>query len=158
MSDILGTGEPKLIGTGSPDSTTRILYYSILDPQFSEKVFKIFESPVSASGKRTYKTRGRYATFSVDVLLCRYVDNSLAIGSLPTAKQMASTLLSYEDKDVVFYPFKDGATYGDGFGKPIKNAANVNVNCRLIDVNFSFLENISGDYDVITLICKTHSS
>lgn len=163
MSDsIFGTGVPKFIGTGSPDSATRILHYSNLDPKFSDKRSNIFESPVSSSGKRTYKVKGapenngRYGEFFVEVFLNRYDENSLGIASLPTAKAFANTLFSYEDKDVIFYPFKDGAADGDGLGKPIKNNANEDVYCHLFDIQWSFLEDISNSYDVMILRFMTN--
>ena len=156
MSSIFGIGVPKFTGTGSPDSTTRILYYSILDPKFSEKIYKIFDSPVSVSGKRTYKTRGRYATFYVTVNLYLYDSNPHGISSLPNAKTFANTLLSYEDKDVIFYPFKDGSTLGDGAGKTLKNASAETVNCRLVDLDFDFIEKRGGMFDVVTLTFMTN--
>lgn len=156
MSSIFGIGVPKFTGTGSPDSTTRILYYSILDPKFSEKIYKVFDSPVSASGKRTIKTRGRYATFYVTVKLYLYDSNPHRIESLPNAKTFANTLLSYEDKDVVFYPFKDGSADGDGNGKPIKNASAESVTCRLLDLDFDFVDKVGGSFDVVTLTFITN--
>ena len=151
MSSIFGIGVPKFTGTGSPDSTTRTLHYSVLDPKFSEKIYKVFDSPVSTSGKRTIKTRGRYASFYVTVHLHLYDSNPHGIAALPNAKTFANTLLSYEDKDVIFYPFKDGAAAGDGNGKPIKNASAETVYCRLIDLDFDFKDRVGALYDIVTL-------
>lgn len=156
MSSIFGIGVPKFTGTGTPDSTTRTLFYSELSPVFSEKVYKIFETPVGDSGKRTYKSRGRYATFSVMVHLHKYDTDPAGIGSLPDAASLAAILLSYEDQDVIFYPFKDGSAAGDGLGKPVKNAAGTTIYCRLIDLQFDFLEKVGSKYDIVTLTFLTN--
>lgn len=146
MSDIFGTNISKFIGTGTPDSNTVTLNYSIVDPKFSEKVFKVFESPVSSSGQRTYKNKGRYATFYVVVYLFNYDINPRNYANLPSAKTMANTLLTYENQDVRFYPFNN----------EIKNSANANVHCRLIDLEFDFMEKIGSKHDIVTLTFMTN--
>lgn len=156
MSSLFGIGVSKFTGTGTPDSLTQILYYSTLDPVFSEKVLKMFESVVSSSGKRTWKVKGRYATFNVFVHLHKYDTNPLGIGGLPSSKTFYSTLLTYENNDVVFYPFKDGVADGDGLGKAIKNSASANVNCRLVDIQNDFLIKPGSRLDVCTLVFKTN--
>ena len=105
MSGIFVAGVARFVGTGTPDSNTVILYNSVLEPNFSEKSMIMFESPVSEAGTRTWKNRGRHATFDVFVNLHKYDTAAPGSGIYATAKAFASALLTYENQDVVFYPF-----------------------------------------------------
>jgi len=142
MSSVFGTGVPVFTGSGTPDSTTITLFYSTLQPSFSEKVMKMFESPVSADGVRTFKNKGRHATFTVIVNLYKYdlTPKASADAWTQSAKAMAAKLLTYENQNMTFYPFA---------------SPGYSLQCHLVDINFSFLENVGSVHDVCALTFKT---
>lgn len=157
MSKVFGLGVPKFVGTGSPDSGTLILYYSNLDPQWSDKRQKMFESPVSESGHRTWKVKGKHASFTVMVHLHKYDVTPPAAGAeYQTSKAFVKKLLTYEDKDVTFYPFKDAATLNDGAGLPLKDASSNTITCHIADLQFDFLEKAGSRFDVCTITFVTN--
>ena len=143
---ICGLGEPKFTGTGDPDSNTVILYHSTMEPKYQEALLKVFESVLT--GHRTLKVKWTHASFTITVNLFDYTTS-------PTPLEKAKTIYSYLYKDVIFYPFKDGAAYGDGLGKAIKNSSLVNVNCKIIDIQPGELELNSGK-DVFVLTVQTN--
>lgn len=151
MSSVFGVSVPKFVGTGDPDSNTVILYWSILDPKFSDKRQKMFESPVSQSGHRTWKVRGKHASFDVMIHLSKW-----DIPGVSDAKGFVSNLLRYEDKDVYFYPFKDAAVIGDGLGLPLKDASDNLITCHIADIQFDFLEKRTAEFDVCTITFVTN--
>ena len=151
MSNVFETGLPRFVGTGTPDSNGVILYYSILDASFSEKVMKMFESPVATAGTRTWKYKGRHATFSVTVHLHKYDSNPPSTGIYASAKAFVAALLTYEDQDVNFYPFYDA-----GAEKPIKDTAGALVTCHIVDIKFDFLERVGSLFDICTITFQTN--
>lgn len=151
MSLVFGTNVPKFVGTGDPDSATVTLYYSILEPSWSEKSQKMFESPVSSTGHRTWKYKGRHASFKVFVHIMKH---QLFGGSV--AKTWVSNLLRYDGKDVIFYPFKDAAVAGDGNGLPLKNSSDATITCRIANIEFDFLQKAGSLYDVCTITFITN--
>lgn len=151
MSTVFGISVPKFVGTGDPDTATVFLHCSILDPQFSDKRQKMFESPVSASGHRTWKVKGKHATFQVFIHLSKY-----DVTGISTAKEFVANLLRYEDKDVHFYPFKDAVSENDDLGLPLKDAANNLITCHIADIQFDFLEKRGAMYDVCTITFMTN--
>ena len=147
-SSIFGVGVCAIQGTGTPDSTKRIIYYSVMTPNYSDKRMQMFESPIDTTGTRTYKYRGRYAEFDVMIYLFKYDWNYLAIAGLPSAKTMANTILSYDNQDVLFYPVNTGSA--------IKDSSGSTVSCHVTDVQFSFLDKVGNTQDICTFHLKTN--
>ena len=153
MSTVFEIGPATFTGNGTPDSDTVIIYYGILEPSFSEEVLKMFESPISEAGTRTWKYKGRHATFEVLVHLHKYdLATKPSISAWhQSAKAMAKKLISYYNQDVTFYPF-----YDSGNALPIKDSADAVVYCRLMHIDFNFLKKPGNAYDICTLTFKTN--
>lgn len=150
VDSVFGKGCPQFI----VGATTVSLYYSVLDAKWSEKEQKLFASPISASGDRTYKVRGKYATFQVGIHLHKYDTNPAGYVGLSSAYDTAQLLLSLEDQDGTFYPFTTGWTpYG---AQPIKDSSDNIVPCRLFDIQPDFLEKAGGKFDYWTLTFLTN--
>lgn len=137
---IIGLGVPKFTGTGDPNSSTVSLTHSVLEASYNESVLKTFQSVLNK--ERTYADPGAHASFKVIINLFKYA----------APKTTAATLYSYLFKDVIFYPYSDGATLSDGNGKAIQNSSSVNIRCRIINIEYATLDPISNqDIAVITL-------
>lgn len=134
MSTVFETGVPKFVGT---DTNGVTLYYSTIEI-VPEKTQKMFQSPVSNSGHRTWKIqgtaadKGRHITFNVHMELHKFDSNPLS-SPYNTAKSVAALLLNYEDDDVTFYPF-----YNAGNELAVKNNAGTIVKCHFVDIRFGF--------------------
>lgn len=144
MSSIFGTGYSSFTGNGSPDSNTVVIYHSTLEPNFSEKISKMETSPVSTTGKRSFKTKGRHATFTVLVHLHKYdrATKPSADAWTQSSSLMAAKLITYLHHDVIFYPF---TTPGYGI-----------TTCHLTEIKFDFLRKIGAKYDICILTFKTN--
>lgn len=153
MSTIFENGVVAFTGNGTPDSDEVLIYYSILEPSFSEKAMKMFDSPISTTGTRTWKHKGIHATFEVLVHLHKYDNTPKPSVSAwhQTAKAMAKKLLTYQDKDVTFYPF-----FNESNKLPLKDSSNNVVYCHLVNIDFNFLKKPSNVYDICTLTFKTN--
>ena len=149
MSGVFETGVPLFTGSGDPDTLEVYLYHSIIDPSFSEKTMKMFESPVSADGDRTFKNKGRHATFTVTVNLHKF-DSSPGTGIYASSKAYAANLLRYENKNVYFYPF-----YNISNPLGVKDSGGTLVPCHLTDIKFGFLERAGSLHDVCTITFVT---
>lgn len=153
MSNIFGTGKPSFKGTGTPDSNDVILYHAtIITSDFSEKVMKMFDSPVAGSGQRTWKHKGRHATFQVLVHLHKYDTEPPSTGIYATAKAFAQALLTYENQDVQFCPFYTSG----GANIYLKNSFNTVISLHVVSIEFDFLKKISSQYDIATITFKTN--
>lgn len=142
-----GNGIPQFIGTGDPDSTTRVLYYSrFVDTQFSENIMQMFQSPISAV--RTWKHKGEHALFAVEVLLYKYTSNPRSIVGLPAAKTFLSTLFTYKNKDVKFYLSTDGP--------PLKNTAGAEITCHVVSIMPAFEDMTTFSNDKAVIVFKTN--
>ncbi len=136
------------------NSQTRIYLYNskFLTFKLNEKVAKMFESPISDVGKRTWKTKGSYATFEILVHLFKFDQNPLS-SPYNTAKSVASLYLQHEDTDVSFYPFS-GST---GEGLPLRKvASNDPVLCHIANIDFDFLERAGNMFDVCKITFITN--
>lgn len=144
-SSVFPSGVPSFL---PQNSQTRImLYYSVLDASFSEKVAKMFQSPISEVGKRTWKTKGKYASFKVMVHLHKF-DSAPLASPYDSAKSIANLLLSYEDQDVSFYPFSGQL----GSGLPLRKVASDNpALCHIANIDFDFLDKAGNTFDVCTI-------
>ena len=143
MSNILGNGIPQFVGTGTPDSATRVLNYAtIIEPSLSEQITQMNESIISF--KRNWDNKGRHATVVVEVKLDLYDSNPLGIASLPAAKTFFNTLCSYEHQDVYFHLSTNGPRF--------KNTSNTDITLHLenIEMTFDNLEGLIGDKAILT--------
>jgi len=133
MSSVFPTGVPRFLDWGT--SNGLILYHSILTANFSEKVYKMFESPVSATGHRTWKFKGKHASFNVKILLYKFdaVHGGTGSGDYASAKIFFDKLLSYEDHEISFYPFMDGSSTES----PLRDDAGSTVSCQLENIIWS---------------------
>lgn len=118
MSEILGNGIPQFIGTGTPDTTTRILYYATLtDLSLSEDISSLNESVINYL--RTNDYLGRHATIIATVLLGLFTSNPKGYTGLPTAKSFFNTLMTYEHKDVKLHLSTNGPCFKNTDGDDI---------------------------------------
>lgn len=151
MSNVFESGVPKFVGTGTPNSNGVTLYYSVLDANFSEKVMKMFESPVSTAGTRTWKYKGRHATFNVTVHLHKFDSKPLS-SPYNSAKSVAALLLTYDNQDIQFYPF-----YNSLNELGIKNLAGTLITCHIENISFDFLEKVGSRFDICTITFRTNA-
>lgn len=155
MSTVFESGTPKFIGS---DSNGVSLYYSTLTIE-EEKTQKMFQSPVSVTGHRTFKNQGtvedhaRHMTFRVHIEIHKFDDGALSgLGTeYATAKAFANYLLGYEDDDVTFYPF-----YNASNELAVKNNAGTIVKCHLVSITFKFKVNEGAIGDVCDLVFMTN--
>jgi hypothetical protein len=157
MSTVFETGTPKFIGS---DTNGVSLYYSILTFT-EEKTQKMFQSPVSETGHRTFKNQGtvadhaRHMTFNVHIELHKFDtirdDSPFDAPPYDSAKAFANLLLTYEDDDVTFYPF-----YNSGNELAVKNNADSIVKCHLVSITFNFKDNAGALGDVCDLVFMTN--
>jgi hypothetical protein len=155
MSTVFETGVPMFTGIAPADTTERLLSYSTIEFQ-SEKVQKMFQSPVSSTGHRTWKIQGtaanhaRHLTFNVHVELHKFDSNPLT-SPFDSAKAAAALLLTYEDTDVYFYPFFNVLNY-----LGVKNSAGVLVPCHLVEIQFGWKVLAGALLDVCDLTFMTN--
>jgi hypothetical protein len=139
-----GTGSPKFVGTGTPDSNTVTLDYAVtdflyIDPRFVEHVSVV-------DGQRNWIQVGNHSEFTVRLNVYKYTTS-------PTPKEKFQSIMTYLGQDVLFYPHSDG--------NPIKNSSSVNVNFTLVsvvrvDLPASAPFNTTADYkDVLVLTFKS---
>jgi hypothetical protein len=153
MSSVFESGVPKFIGS---DTNAVTIYYSTLE-MIEEKTQKMFQSPVSASGHRTFKYQGavedhaRHMTFNVHVELHKFDSNPGIVSPYLSAKEFATCLLDYEDDDVTFYPF-----YNDSNQLAVKNNAGTVVKCHLVQIKFGFKVQAGALLDVCDLVFMTN--
>lgn len=145
MSGVFPNGVSSFLESGG--STRKVLYYSTLVEWTPERSQKMFESPVSTTGLRTWKYKGEYATFKIKMLLHKF-DSDPLTAPYNTAKSVANLLLDYENTDVSFYPF------GELSGSPITAVSTSNhVPCRmLLDFDFEIKEGALLDVCYLTFI------
>jgi len=129
---IFGIGVPKFVGTGTPDLNTVILDYSTLDPKWSDA--RLIEHQSAISGKINYIALGYYASFVVTVQLHKYTS--------PTPSAKFTTLMSYLNQLVYFYPHKDGSSDGDGLGKPMKNSSGTQIKYFIKRISPYYIDNL----------------
>lgn len=152
MSTIFEIGVPVFT---APNLDNVIFYYSNIE-MIQEKTQKMFQSPISASGHRTFKVQGtaanhaRHLTFNIRVELHKFDSEPLA-APYNSAKAFASYLLSHEDENGTFYPFYNGANL-----LPVKNNAGTVVTCRLVDVQFDFKVTQGALLDVCDVTIMTN--
>ena len=152
MSAVFESGVPKFIGT---DTNSVTLHYSVIELN-PDKSIRMFQSPVSESGKRTWKVKGlaanhgRHMTFNVRVELHKF-DSTPLTAPYNTSKSVAALLLGYEDDDVTFYPF-----YNSGNELAVKNNAGTVVKCHFVDIKFGFHVQAGALLDYRDLVFMTN--
>ncbi len=105
---IFGLGCPMFMSTGVPDYATIKLDYAFIkklsfsEPRMSELVSVI-------TGKRKYDWLGDWGSFTITVNLFPYANPSVAF----------NTIAKYLHQQVILYPYRDGASLGDGNGLPV---------------------------------------
>ena len=130
MSSVFPNGVPRFLKWGTSDGL--ILYHSIMTANFSEKVFKMFESPVSATGHRTWKFKGTHASFNIHIKLYKFDAEYGGSGSgdYASAKIFFDKLLSFDGEEISFYPFMDDS----GTESPLRDDAGATVSCQLVQI------------------------
>lgn len=152
MSAIFESGPPLFVAT---DTTPVILHYSTIEI-IADKTQKMFQSPVSESGHRTWKLQGtaadhaRHLTFNVHCEIHLF-DSKPLTSPYDTAKSVAALLLQYEDDDVEFYPF-----YNVSNPLAVKNNAGTTVRCHFVDVKFGFKVTAGALLDVVDMVFMTN--
>lgn len=152
MSTVFESGVPKFTGS---DSNSVTLYYSTIE-LVPEKSVKMFQSPVSESGTRTWKVKGaagnhgRHMTFNVRMHLHKF-DSTPLTSPYNTARSVAALLLGYEDDDVTFYPF-----FNQSNQLPVKNANGDVVKCHFVDIKFGFLVQNGALLDICDMVFMTN--
>ena len=136
---IFGLGDCKFVGTGTPDSNTVEIGYSILTPTWNDP--RVIEHQSAVSGKRNWITLGDYAQFKVTVYLYKY--------TFPSSK--FSTLVSYLHQLVYFYPHVDGSVSGDGLGKAIQNSSSTNVKFFISAITPYYMNNANDLKDIVDI-------
>lgn len=126
------------------------LHHSELD-KISENVLKMFSSPISLSGARKFKHRGKHTTFKVTENLFKY-DSESRPSPHSSSKEVAKMLLKHEGHDVEFYPF-----YDINNPKPVRDKSGTPVLCHLVSVDFSFKERAGSKYDIAIMTFMTNN-
>ena len=83
------------------------LYYSRLDPTFTDPIKGLVESPIS--GKRHLVNKNHFGSFTVFMHISKH--------GYPEA--MMDNFLWYIGRDVLFHPFHEGKAMHNEFGKPV---------------------------------------
>jgi hypothetical protein len=137
-----GTGSPKFVGTGTPDSNTVTLDYANTDFTYVDP--RTVEHESVADGQRNWIQVGSHSEFTVALNIYKYTTS-------PTPKEKLQTLMTYLGQDVLFYPHADG--------NPIKDSSSVNVNFTVVSINRIDVPTSDGttsDYkDIIVITFKS---
>lgn len=110
---ILGLSAPKFVGTGTPNTSTVLLDYSVYKT-FNFATPRLIKEKAPITGSVNILNLGSWANFVIVVYLWRYSNPLIALADF----------INFRYQNVIFYPHRDKLVTGDGLGLPITDVNN----------------------------------
>lgn len=107
---LMGSQEPKFVGTGTPSSATVNLDHTTILTNWADA--QIIEQTSVINGVRNYITLGDYSEFVVTVNLYKHTTS-------PTPKEKFQEIYAFNHQLVQFFPHREGVAVKDSGGTAV---------------------------------------
>lgn len=147
MSEIFGTSNAKIVGTGDPDTATvNLLYGKWVGVDWG--VADTITNTSILTGKRNIIHKGNHSSFSLIIYLKPY-------GTPAQQRTKVQEILPYVYKFVTLYPFTEDED-GNPIDKPVKDSTSTNVRFFISGYKFGYLDSWNT-LDTLTLFFESET-